>query len=175
MCEAVSITIPSIHKAMNNAVAFLVIMAVLSRSASFQISRAPLFSPPTFLSRVTSHHSKPHSPETTTLLSSSSDRTLPESEIVSCNLLVKGEVQGGYYRASVKNEVSNFRSLVGTLTENDDGTTSIYVEGKKKVIEGFIRWCGKSPGLTKTVEVANIEWGESQVGLFDGFYMHERV
>ena len=79
---------------------------------------------------------------------------------VSCKITVSGEVQGGFYKAQVKNEATAFRSLSGSIINLPSGDAEIYVEGTKKSIEGFVRWCGKSPGLTKTVEVKGVEWGE---------------
>ena len=121
-----------------------IFLALIALSAAF----SPAF--------VTRYYSKTlrESSHSTILRAAADDK-------VSCKITVSGEVQGGYYRASIKNEAVNFRSLTGTLQELETGDTVITAEGPKKALEGFIRWCGKSPGLTQTVEVKDTEWGDA--------------
>jgi len=121
----------------------------------------------------------PMSPMKKTTFFSSASSSPSSSPVVSCKITVRGDgVQGGYYRASIFNEASNFRSLVGTLTELEDGkTTELYVEGKKANIEGFIRWCGKSPGLAQKVEseAMTVEFCDKLEGsVLEKFIMKER-
>lgn len=97
-----------------------------------------------------------------------------KDEVVACHIIVKGDVNGGYYRSCVKNEASRFRNLVGTMTPPDDDTAEIYVEGKRKSVEGFVRWCEKADkkvGLSQVIEVESVTYDEEPTGLYDGFYI----
>ena len=94
------------------------------------------------------------------------------NEIVAKRLVVTGDVQGGYVRACILNEAGKFRRLVGTMTDPD--TTSdraeIYVEGKRKMVDGFVRWCNRGKvGLSQTLRVVEI-FDEEPTGLYESFY-----
>lgn len=99
-------------------------------------------------------------------------KTVDPDEIVARRITVKGDVQGGYYRSCVLNEAGRFRRLIGTMTPPDDtDTAEIYVEGKRKMVDGFIRWCQKgSVGLSQVVGVDEVK-EEEPTGLYDGFYV----
>ncbi len=50
-------------------------------------------------------------------------------------------------------------------------TNIIILKGKRKMVEGFIRWCEKGNiGLSQVVGVAEI-FEEDPTGLYDGFYV----
>lgn len=89
--------------------------------------------------------------------------------------MVEGDVQGGYYRSCVRNEASRFRRLCGTMTPPDDsGKAEIYVEGKRKMVDGFLRWCKRADvGLSQKITVADI-LEEDPTGLYDDFYVKMR-
>jgi acylphosphatase len=54
---------------------------------------------------------------------------------------------------------------------DDTDTAEIYVEGSRKMVEGFIRWCKKgNVGLSQSVGVAEVK-EEEPTGLYDGFYV----
>lgn len=92
-------------------------------------------------------------------------------EIVTANIKVSGDV-GGYYRACVLNEAGKFRRLVGTMSPPDDRKEAeIYVEGKRKMVEGFVRWCKRSKvGLNQLTQVNEVVYGDEPLGLYDDFY-----
>jgi len=71
-----------------------------------------------------------------------------------------------YYQAG------RFRRLVGTMSPPDDtDEAEIYVEGKKKMVDGFVRWCQKSNvGLNQVIRVKEI-LEEDPTGLYEGFYV----
>ena len=51
-----------------------------------------------------------------------------------------------------------------------DSLTSV-VQGKKKMVDGFIRWCQKGDvGLSQQASVTDIS-EEEPTGLYDGFYV----
>lgn len=94
-------------------------------------------------------------------------------DIVGRRIVVRGDVNGGYVRTCVINEASRFRKLIGTMSPPEDtDTAEIYVEGKRKNVEGFIRWCergSKSVGLSQKFEVMEI-LEEDPTGMYDDFY-----
>lgn len=106
--------------------------------------------------------------------SDSSTETDP-NEIIARRIFVEGDVQGGYYRSCVRNEAGRFRRLSGTMTPPDDSRKAeIYVEGKRKMVEGFLRWCKKADvGLSQKISVANVA-DEDPTGLYDDFYVKVR-
>lgn len=94
------------------------------------------------------------------------------NELITANIKVSGDV-GGYYRVCVLNEAGKFRRLVGTMSNPDDtNDAEIYVEGKRKMVEGFIRWCKRSNnvGLSQRVKVNEVVIGDEPLGLYDEFY-----
>jgi len=72
-----------------------------------------------------------------------------KGEVVEARILVSGSsVQGGYYRAIVKNEACMMRKLRGSLHELADGNrTELVVQGSKERVESFVRWVEKGPPL----------------------------
>lgn len=109
----------------------------------------------------------------TRILAESTD--VDPNEIVARRIVVEGDVQGGYYRSCVRNEAGRFRRLSGTMTPPDDSKKAeIYVEGKLKMIEGFVRWCKKSDvGLSQRISVSEVT-EEDPTGLYDDFYVKVR-
>lgn len=93
------------------------------------------------------------------------------SEIIARRIIVIGDVQGGYYRSCVLNEASRFRRLVGTMSPPDSTKEAeIYVEGSRKMVEGFVRWCQRgNVGLSQMTNVKEVI-EEMPTGLYDGFY-----
>mmetsp|Transcript_2141 Transcript_2141/g.5036 ORF Transcript_2141/g.5036 Transcript_2141/m.5036 type:complete len:155 (+) Transcript_2141:157-621(+) len=112
---------------------------------------------------------------TTTKFATADDNAPDPDDIIARRVVVTGDVDGGYYRSCVKNEASRFRTLIGTMSppNDDDGgkRAEIYVEGKRKFIEGFVRWCERGDvGLSQAIKVESVS-DESPTGLFDDFYV----
>ena len=72
---------------------------------------------------------------------------------------------------SVINEAGRFRRLAGKVTPPDGSTEAqIHVEGKPKMVEGFVRWCKRgNVGLNQKITVTSVE-EEEPTGLYDDFY-----
>jgi len=105
--------------------------------------------------------------------SSKNEAEGPE-DLVACRITVSGDVHGGYYRACVLNEAGKFRRLSGRMSDPDDtDTAEIYVEGKRKMVEGFVRWChlsGKKVALNQKITVTSVLYDDEPTGLYDAFY-----
>jgi len=101
------------------------------------------------------------------------DASADPGEVIARRLVVLGDVNGGYYRSCVKNEASRFRKLIGTMSPPDesDERAEIYVEGKRKMVDGFVRWCQRGDiGLSQKIEVESVA-DEFPTGLYDDFYV----
>ena len=58
------------------------------------------------------------------------------------HLLIKGKVQGVFYRASAK-EMANKLKLNGWIKNTTEGNVEATVNGSEESIEQFIDWCRK--------------------------------
>jgi len=139
---------------------FLTISITCRHAASFTIFQAR--------HSVLCLRSPKYQPRTEFFLSSNVD----DSDLIARKIIVVGDVQGGYYRSCVLNEAGRFRRLVGTMSPPDDSEEAeIYVEGKKKMVEGFIRWCKRgNVGLSQVTKVKEV-FEEEPTGLLDEFYV----
>lgn len=115
--------------------------------------------------------------ETSDSTAADSDSLLDDSDndtddLVAKRIVVSGDVDGGYVRACVINEAGRFRRLVGTMTDPDTSSdkAEIYVEGKRNMVDGFIRWCERGKvGLSQTLQVLEVI-DEEPTGLYESFY-----
>ena len=54
---------------------------------------------------------------------------------------------------------------------DDTKEAEIYVEGKRKAVDGFVRWCKKGDvGLSQVISVSEV-FDEDPTGLYDDFYL----
>ena len=73
-------------------------------------------------------------------------------------ILVTGEVQGVYFRASARDEAIKF-GLKGFVRNEPDGSVYIEAQGEVDGLENFIAWCYEGPP-DATIELVEIEKGE---------------
>ncbi|KAL7513871.1 hypothetical protein ACHAXN_011185 [Cyclotella atomus] len=94
------------------------------------------------------------------------------NETIARRIYLSGDVNGGYYRTCVINEARRFRKLNGTMSPpSEEDKAQIYVEGKRKMVESFVRWCKRGDvGLSQTIQVENVE-DEFATGMYDDFYV----
>ena len=73
-------------------------------------------------------------------------------------IIVKGKVQGVYFRASAKQRAMML-GVSGTVRNQEDGTVCIKANGGADQIHKMVDWCKKGPALArvKGVEVKEIE------------------
>jgi acylphosphatase len=91
--------------------------------------------------------------------------TTDGDELAEAKIIVKGQAYGGYFRAHARNEAHFNRKLCGALQEFPD-RTEIVVEGKRKAIDSFVRWCRKGPGLAQRIEDVQVNFSD-YTGIFD--------
>ena len=68
------------------------------------------------------------------------------------HLVIKGIVQGVYYRASAK-EKANELGIKGWIKNSSGGHVEVMAVGHKEQLEKFIEWCRQGP---KHAEVSDI-------------------
>jgi acylphosphatase len=78
------------------------------------------------------------------------------TETVRARLVIKGRVQGVAYRASAQDEGLRL-GLVGEVRNRPDGSVEALVEGPRKAVEEFIRWCKRGPPAARVAEV-EVAW-----------------
>lgn len=60
------------------------------------------------------------------------------------HLIIKGKVQGVFYRASAKDKALEL-GIRGWVKNIPDGHVEILANGNKQDLEKFIEWCSKGP------------------------------
>ena len=73
-------------------------------------------------------------------------------------IIVKGEVQGVFFRASAAEKAAAL-GVRGRAENLADGSVKILAEGNGKNIEELVAWCGEGPPRA-TVESVEVEWTE---------------
>lgn len=68
------------------------------------------------------------------------------------HLLIKGKVQGVFYRASAK-DVAEQLNLSGWIRNTKDGNVETMVTGDADLVKEFIGWCNKGPSRAEVYKV----------------------
>ena len=83
------------------------------------------------------------------------------------HLLIKGKVQGVFYRASAK-EVAEDLNLTGWIKNTPEGDVEAAGNGSPEALEQFVAWCRQGPPSARVTEVLTTEKEEEP---FDGFHV----
>lgn len=81
-------------------------------------------------------------------------------------LIIKGRVQGVWYRASAQ-KAAQARGLAGWVRNLPDGSVEAIAEGPRETLEAFITWCRQGPPGARVDDVTT-EWSAA-TGEFAGF------
>jgi acylphosphatase len=84
-------------------------------------------------------------------------------------ILVKGRVQGVYFRVSATQTATEL-GVRGHVENLVDGTVRIVAEGTTENLEKLIEWCGEGPPRAK-VESVEFEWIPAEGG-FVAFHIN---
>lgn len=76
------------------------------------------------------------------------------------HLLIKGKVQGVFYRASAK-ETANKTGVKGWVKNTSEGNVEAVVTGDEEQLQQFIAWCKKGPARAKVDDVIVSEQKET--------------
>ena len=69
------------------------------------------------------------------------------------HLLIKGKVQGVFYRATARKEAEKLH-LTGWVKNTGDGHVEACVTGTPEAIKLFVNWCRQGPANARVSEVA---------------------
>ncbi len=81
------------------------------------------------------------------------------------HLIVKGKVQGVFYRATTK-KVARQAGITGWVKNLPNGDVEIMATGSQEVLQQFVDWCCKGPLGAKVDEIITTDVEEQ---LFDHF------
>ena len=82
------------------------------------------------------------------------------------HLLIKGKVQGVFYRATAKKVAENLK-LTGWIKNTKDGNVEAIVTGEEEKLEEFSNWCKKGPQKATVVEVIRKQEKETHYNAFE--------
>jgi acylphosphatase len=66
------------------------------------------------------------------------------SEAVRRRVIVRGNVQGVFFRDSCRREASS-RGVAGWVTNRGDGAVEAVFEGEPEAVQAMVDWCGRGP------------------------------
>ncbi len=67
-------------------------------------------------------------------------------------IIVKGKVQGVFYRASAREKADEL-GLFGWVKNRADGSVEVWVEGEEKIVLAMTEWCRQGPERARVEEV----------------------
>lgn len=68
------------------------------------------------------------------------------------HLLIKGKVQGVFYRATAK-EIASKLGVTGWIKNTREGNVEVTVSGNEQQLEKFTEWCKQGPDKAAVEEV----------------------
>ena len=68
------------------------------------------------------------------------------------HLLIKGKVQGVFYRATAK-EVADEIGLTGWVKNTKAGDVEAIISGTQDQVDRYTKWCWKGPRMAQVTEV----------------------
>ncbi len=89
-----------------------------------------------------------------------------KAKLVRGHLLIKGRVQGVFFRASTV-RVAREHNITGWVANRSGGTVEAVLEGDKGAVEKVIKWCRSGPPMAM-VEGVEVTW-EDYRGEFTEF------
>ena len=88
------------------------------------------------------------------------------SDTVRRRVVVRGEVQGVFFRDSTRDEAES-RGVSGSVTNRDDGAVEAVFEGPRDAVEALVAFCRDGPSRARVEDVEVIE--EEPEGWSGGF------
>ncbi len=82
------------------------------------------------------------------------------------HLLIKGKVQGVFYRATAK-KVADKLKLTGWIKNTKKGNVEALVTGNLQPLDEFINWCRKGPEKAKVENIIIKEKAETPFNDFE--------
>ena len=85
--------------------------------------------------------------------------------MVTVHLLIEGEVQGVFYRASAK-EIADKLGITGWIKNTWEGNVEAMITGYETSVQKFIDWCWQGP---KKADVTNVTVTKKEEASFNNF------
>ena len=82
------------------------------------------------------------------------------------HLLIKGKVQGVFFRATAKKNAEKYK-IKGWIRNTKDKNVEAMITGEPGMLEQFIEWCKKGPDEAKVEEVAILKQPEKEFRNFE--------
>jgi acylphosphatase len=82
------------------------------------------------------------------------------------HLLIKGNVQGVFYRATAKKVAENLK-ITGWIKNTNDGNVEAIVTGEEEKLEQFLNWCKTGPQNATVVKVITTQEKETHYNAFE--------
>lgn len=80
------------------------------------------------------------------------------SETIARNVVVRGQVQGVFFRDSTRREAGRL-GVTGWVRNCPDGTVQAHLEGPPEAVAQLVRWCREGP---RHADVRDVEVSEVQ-------------
>lgn len=68
------------------------------------------------------------------------------------HLIIRGKVQGVFYRASAKKMATAF-SIKGWIRNTDNGNVESLVSGTHEQLKNYVNWCRQGPAEANVIDV----------------------
>jgi len=81
------------------------------------------------------------------------------------HLVIKGKVQGVFYRASAKEKAEDL-GITGWVKNTREGFVEAVACGNDKAVQQFIEWCKKGPSNARVDDVVVTEQSPEQLNGF---------
>jgi acylphosphatase len=85
--------------------------------------------------------------------------------MITVHLLIEGEVQGVFYRATAK-EIADKIGVTGWIKNTREGNVEVMVTGDETSVQKFINWCWQGP---KKAGVTNVTVTKKEEKTFTNF------
>ena len=90
------------------------------------------------------------------------------SELIRRRVVVRGDVQGVFFRDSCRREAQS-AGVSGFVSNEPDGTVLAVFEGEPDGVRRMVEWCRKGP---PTARVEGVEVVEEEPTRESGFWVH---
>jgi len=80
---------------------------------------------------------------------------------VTCTILVRGRVQGVFYRGSTAAEARRI-GLTGTVQNLQDGSVEVVATGRRSDVERLVEWCRQGPPFARVDEL-DVRWHDTPI------------
>jgi acylphosphatase len=76
------------------------------------------------------------------------------------HLIIRGRVQGVWFRGSTKDAAEQIGGITGWVRNLPDGSVEVVAEGERDTLEQLVVWCHDGPPSAR-VDVVDATWSEA--------------